>query len=333
MNNINTEKSRKKRTPNYTEASMCEIQKLFEDFINECKFSDRLRAATVNGYIKVFETFIRIMPEITEPAYISVSTITTFFQRLQTRERLVGKEFKVTGIRNSTARGYCNRLNAFFKWLEKNNKIEQNPFVKIEMPKATYEDRRSLNRDDIERIIAAIAIHTSSSLILKRDMLIIHILLLCGIRKGELRAIQVQDIDFDKRMLAIRGKTSKSKFTRYIPINPTLLMYLKDYLRERKKRKYTTPYLLVSHNGDRALSEYGLKHWIQKLVQRSKVKFHLHQFRHTFACNLANMNVGAVKIQKLMGHTDIRMTMTYLRSMTAEDLRGEIDNLSIDNFM
>ena len=309
------------------------LQKLFDDFIEESKFSGRLRPATIHGYIKVFEIFSRVMPEITEPEFISVSMITAFFHRMQTRRRLVGKELKVTGIKNSTARGYCNRLNAFFKWLEKNNKITENPFSKIEMPKATYEDRRALEIKDIQKIMAAISMHNRSLLVLKRDMLMIHILLLCGIRRGELKALQIQDIDFEKRMLAIRGKTSKSKFTRYIPINPTLIMYLKDYLQERKSKNYSTPYLIVSNNGDNELTESGLRHWVKKLVKHSKVKFHLHQFRHTFACNLANMNVGAVKIQKLMGHTDIRMTMSYLRSMTAEDLRGEIDNLSIDNFM
>jgi integrase len=157
----------------------------------------------------------------------------------------------------------------------------------------------------------------------------ISLLVFCGLRKGEFISLQVRDIDMDKGMLTIRGETSKSKRTRYLPMHRTLMMHLQEYIRERNKYSYKTEYLIVSSTGDNRLTVHGLKHWIQRLIHASGVRFHLHRFRHAFACTLANKNVGLIKIQKLMGHTDPKMTAMYLRSITTEDLRADIDKLSV----
>ncbi len=154
-------------------------------------------------------------------------------------------------------------------------------------------------------------------------------LFFCGLRKGEFISLRVTDIDLQKRLLTVRAETSKSKRYRYIPIHPTLLLHLEEYLRERNRYGYKTQDLLVSSVGDRGLSRYGLKHWTRTLSDRSGVKFHLHRLRHTFACNLAKKDVHIVKIQKLMGHSDCKMTLSYLRSVTCEDTRSDIDGLTI----
>jgi site-specific recombinase XerD len=104
---------------------------------------------------------------------------------------------------------------------------------------------------------------------------------------------------------------------------------LQEYVKERNKLGYKTEYLIVSSNEDKGLSPHGLKHWTKKLIKLSGVKFHLHRFRHTFACNLAKQNISILKIRDLMGHKNIKMTETYLRSLTMEDTREDINKLSI----
>ncbi|MBU4480244.1 site-specific integrase [Patescibacteria group bacterium] len=131
----------------------------------------------------------------------------------------------------------------------------------------------------------------------------------------------------------IRGATSKSKKNRLLPLNPVLEMHLKDYLTERNKRKYKTEYLLASNNEDTKFTRHGLKHWVNKFVELSGVKFHLHQFRHTFACGLAANGIDSYKLQKLMGHNDLRMTDKYLRSLGVNDFRDEVNRLCIDNLV
>ena len=133
----------------------------------------------------------------------------------------------------------------------------------------------------------------------------------------------------DKKTITVRAETSKSKRSRVVPIHPTLYLYLQEYIKERNKDNYKTEYLIVSSGGDRGLSTHGLKHWVNRLIALSGVKFHLHRFRHTFACNLAKQNISILKIRDLMGHKSIKMTEVYLRSIITEDLRNDINKLSI----
>lgn len=309
------------------------IDILFDHFIEESKFAGRLSNETIRGYSASFNNFRKVMPEIINPDMLTTNRLTEFFKRLQLRERNIGKGKIVTGVKPSTLKTHFNRLKAFYSWLEKTKHIEVNAFIEYKVAQPTYEDRRSLEKNDIQKIITSIVLHSHNSLLLKRDITMVHILLLCGLRRNELISLHVTDVDLERRLLKVNGKTSKSKRTRFIPINPTLEMYLKDYFEERNKHGFTTEYLLVSSTRDRGFSISGINQWVKKQVKLAGVNFHLHMFRHTFACNLANNNVSIVKIQKLLGHADIRMTMAYVRSLTPEDLRDDIDNLNIDNFL
>jgi integrase/recombinase XerD len=115
-----------------------------------------------------------------------------------------------------------------------------------------------------------------------------------------------------------------------VPINLHLKRNLTDYLGERKKQGYKNQYLFVSSISDHQLTRHGLKHWVEKLCRLSGIKFHIHRFRHTFATNLAMQNVGVVKIQKLMGHNDLKMTQTYLRSVCPEEMHEDVNKLSFE---
>jgi integrase len=269
------------------------------------------------------------MPEITNTESLTTQMLIEFFKRLETRERIVGKDTIKVGVKNSTIKTYWSKLNSFFEWIQRKNLIESNPLKRIKPPELIYIDQRALSNTDIRKLYSAITLHSNSTLAFRRDTVMISLLIFCGLRFGEFISLEVRDIDFEKQLLTIRGETSKSKKARYIPIHPTLFFHLQDYITERNKQKYTTSYLIVSVSSDKELSRDGLKHWVKSLSKKSGIKFHLHRFRHSFACNLAHKDVNAIKIQKLLGHSSLNMTMTYLRSITSEDLKEEINRLSI----
>jgi integrase/recombinase XerD len=305
------------------------IQQFFDEYLQECQYSTRLRYGTIQGYKEVFKRFISLMPEITEVRLLTTEMLTEFFKRLQTRERIVGNGIRKIGVKNSTIVTYWSKMNSFFEWLSRKSLIQNNPLKSLNPPELNYEDQRALDQESVHKLYSAVTLHSKNALVLRRDIAMLSILLFCGLRLGEFISIEVRDIDFEKQLLTVRGVTSKSKRTRYIPIHPTLMFHLRDYISERNKQKYTTHHLIVSANLDKGLSRHGLKHWVNTLSMKSGVKFHLHQFRHSFACNLAKHDVNAVKIQKLLGHSSLNMTMTYLRSMSTEDMQNEINRLSI----
>jgi integrase/recombinase XerD len=304
------------------------LNKLFEQYINNCRYSLRRRPETVNSYEEVYKTFQKLMPKVQRTIDLTESNLNEFFKILQTRERIIGKGKKVSGVKDSTIRTYWSKLNSFFVWLKDRDYLEENPFEKMEKPKADYSDKKALHRKDVERIYTAIALNSKDTLIQTRDTLIISLLFYTGIRKTELISLKVTDIDFQTKMLIIRGETSKSKKTRRIPINEELMRDIKKYREAR--RKYKTEMLLVSSQHNTGITKHGIKHWVRRINSLSGVTFHLHMFRHTFACNMVKNKISTIKLMMLMGHTDMRMTQRYLRSIDADDLRDDINKMSLE---
>jgi len=312
----------------YNHVAENHLVKLFDEYLQECEYSSRLRPATMRGYRAVFSLFLSLMPEIITVEHLMPSLVIEFFKRLQLRKRIAGRDIIKSGVRDSTIRTYWAKLNAFFVWLVANGHVERNPLNGIKKPpEPKYDDSRALKDDEVDKIIAAIVSHADSPLALRRDIATVSLLLYCGLRRGELISLQVKDIDIFKATLTVRGETSKSKKTRTLPLHPTLLMHLKDYMTERTRRNYQTEHLLVSTKHKTGLTRNGLRHWEKRLNRISGVSFHLHRFRHSFATNLARKDVGLVKIQKLLGHNSSGMTERYVRSIVPEDLRDDISKL------
>jgi len=309
------------------------LNELFTVYIEECEQVRRLSRQTVAGYKAVFRHFRNTMPEVTTPQTLSVERMVEFFIRIQKRTRIVGRNTEKVGVMISTVRTYSRKLSAFIEWLVLRGYLEENPVKKTKLPREEETKSPALRKNEIEKILAAISLHSLNTLILRRDIAMISTLLFCGVRLGEFVALQVRDIDLVKKEMIVRGETSKSRKTRVIPLHLLLVHQLREYLAERNKEEYRTESLFVSNNKDSGLTKEGIKHWTQKLAEYSGVKFHLHQFRHAFAVNLANAGVPHLKIQKLMGHADFKMTQNYLRSFTAENMGDDINKLSLENLM
>ena len=308
-----------------------ELKQLFEDYLLECEFSKQLRPDTMRSYKEVFRTFQKIMPEILSTDDLHSRIFHSFFKRLGTRERIIGKNKKVKGVKPSTIKTYFNKLMVFFKWLETNGHIPKDSILNkmSKPPEPRYEDERALTDDEVSGIIASIILHTSNDLFIqKRDLLIFSMLLYTGIRRRELLNVRIQDVDLIKKTIFINGATSKGKRNRYVPMHPQLWIQLKAYLSIRKEDFSTCDALIISSKKDTRLTEHGLKHWVKRYRRLSGVRFHIHQTRHTFACSLARIGADITSIMKTLGHANIVTTQRYLRSITPEESRNYIDQIS-----
>lgn len=309
-----------------------ELQTHFEAFIAHKTYVCNLRPASIKTYNDVWSHFTQQMPEVHRVSDVTPEAITVFFGRLQKRQRMVGRELRRTGIKASTIQTYGRRLKCFFDWLVTREVLERNPINLKDLPKPAYDDDRALNQQQIEKIMIAVIQNSQNTFLKQRDLAIINVLLFCGIRRGELLGLKVTDIDFAKCTLRVAGETSKSKVSRHVPLNRVVLQNLDEYMLARKQRGLQCEYVWVSDTKDAKLTEHGLKHWVKRISRWSGVKFHVHQFRHSFACGLAKQRTNVVMIQKLLGHTDLRMTQTYLRSMGVDDMRDSIDSLRLASF-
>jgi len=309
------------------------IEQLFDEYMKERRYSRKLSDVSLNGYRYAFNLFMKIMPG-TELIDLSDKTMIEFFARLEKRKRTVGRGEIKEGIKKSTVATYRSKLNSFFNWLKIKGKIKENPFTFMEYPDVQYADMRYLKKEEVERIIIAMEmkINWKNLFVKKRNIAIIQVLLCCGLRRGELLGLKISDIDFGRRELTVRSETSKSRAKRTVPLNSSVMALLEDYRNELKRKNYISPYFFVSENGDKKLTDHGFKHLIDDLNKRTGVKFHAHQFRHTFAVNvLLNNGNEIAKLKQLMGHRDIRMTAAYLRCLPTRALRQDVEVINLEN--
>jgi len=306
------------------------IQSHFDKYISYCINTKGLRPKTIRSYQNLFSIFRSVMPEVDTLDDISHGKVDDFFLRLRTRPKRIGNTTVQSALKASTVRTYGTKLYAFFNWLCERDLLTKNPINKRSLPSPDYSDKRALVKSDIEKIFGAVTQCSQNTLLFKRDMAILQVLLFCGLRKNELLSLRVMDVDLGHKQLTVNGETSKSKSSRKLPITDATILHLHDYLSERRKRQIKSEYLWVSRRGER-LTEHGLLHWVKKTRAASGVRFHLHQFRHTYACMLGRGNVSGVKIRKLLGHRSLEMTQSYLRSLGVDDVRDSVQALSLDS--
>jgi site-specific recombinase XerD len=144
-----------------------------------------------------------------------------------------------------------------------------------------------------------------------RDLAIIYLMLFCGLRSCEILALEVADIDLIDNQIRVRGKGGKQ---RVLPISGSvrkILIYYLDY--ERPHASHNRCFVVLKgHSRGEPMTETGLRKLFRYRRKRSFLpRAHPHLFRHTFCTNLITQGVSLPVVQKLMGHTDIELTMSY----------------------
>lgn len=141
----------------------------------------------------------------------------------------------------------------------------------------------------------------------------------CGLRRSEIEALDVRDIDFHSRMLIVRdGKGNKR---REVPMSNIVVDYLKKYLIEEHYPKQAgkpkiEDALFIYDNGKRMLGEYLGKTLKKMMEQTDKYELiqrdiTLHCLRHSIAHHLAENNAGIDFIRRFLGHAEINTTSLY----------------------
>jgi len=152
---------------------------------------------------------------------------------------------------------------------------------------------------------------------------------LSGMRMGEMRAIEVRDVDFDQRRLLVRralsedaSLTPKSGHEREVPLVATLERRLRDAVKSKLPRAR----VVVDDRGDtpdRQIVLHQFKRFLRKngLKERS-----FHSLRHYFVTELLRGGASAEAVRVLAGHSKLEMTQRYAHA-SASDLRAAVDRL------
>lgn len=308
------------------------LSKLHEQFLKHKLHAVGTSPKTIENYRYNFHLLLQYKPDI-KIYELSEETIVNFMEFLNTRLRKVGKAYIVRTYKNSSLASVRGKLNTFFEWLVERGYLLENPYHKIKYPDVSYTDIRAFSPRELEKIIFAVStkINWPNLLIKKRNIAIVMMLVLTGVRKEELIGLQLNDVDLDRALVKIRAETSKSKRSRLIPISNQLSPYLEDYLLYRKD--FSTRLFWVSGFRKVPFTIHGIKHFTRLISKETKINCHLHRFRHTFAVNYYKQTKDLFGLQQIMGHRSLKMTLSYLRSMPDEHLVEQMKKMIIKEIL
>jgi site-specific recombinase XerD len=95
-----------------------------------------------------------------------------------------------------------------------------------------------------------------------------------------------------------------------------------EFLREKGSG---SEYVFLSMRNNEPLT--GNRHWFEDAVKKAGVKnFTWHCLRHTFGSRLASRGIDLRKIQELMGHKTLAVTVRYTH-LSQPDLRAAVEQL------
>jgi len=196
-------------------------------------------------------------------------------------------------------------LRSFYLYLLKIGEIQVSPLETIPSLKFYAEKQIPISEEEMENLGEILESESGNSL----EKLIIETLYQTGMRKSELCNILLEQVDFSKSEIFVKGKGNKQ---RVVPISENLLKQMREYMVIRKPNEDSGIYFFVRENGKK-LSEkfvYSVVNRYLSLITLKKKKSP-HILRHSFATHVLNNGAEISKVKKILGHSSLASTQVY----------------------
>jgi site-specific recombinase XerD len=146
-----------------------------------------------------------------------------------------------------------------------------------------------------------------------RDLALVALMLLDGLRSQETLNLQLEDLQLAEAQIRVLGKGNKQ---RLLPLPAECIQALQNYL-WLERPLTNSPALFVSLKGPHRglpMTLAGLRslfrhHRLSTNVRRANP----HRFRHCFGSDMVRNGISLPALQHLMGHSQIRTTMLYVQ--------------------
>ena len=226
-----------------------------------------------------------------------------------------------TGLDAASTGRKLSALRGFYRFLEREDRVTQNPFSGLRSPRRARDLPRILSIDEVSRLIEAPLDkikHASrppgpiEEYAAVRDSAILEVLYSSGARVSEAVQLSVRDVDLVAGCIKLRGKGKKERLA---PLGSPAVKML---------RRCTGLADLLWQAGDAARPvfrnlkggrissrsvERMLKQWLAAAGLDSG--FSPHSLRHSFATHLLDAGADLRSVQELLGHASLSTTQIY----------------------
>ncbi len=192
-------------------------------------------------------------------------------------------------------------LRAAFNTAAKWKYLEENPFKGVRFFQLPDKEPPYLSREEFQKLLKLISENWLRDVVITAAM--------TGMRRGEIINLRWEDVNLKTRTIVVQSSTRyRTKYgkRRLIPINDVVFQILQKR-QEKVKSEYVFTLRGRQISGD--WFSHRLKEYMNKL--NSPKKLNVHSLRHTFASWLVQSGVSIYEVQKLLGHSDIKVTQVY----------------------
>jgi len=201
-------------------------------------------------------------------------------------------------------------FRGFFKYLIRNQYIQNNPVESFQTTKTKRRLPTVLSIEEVDRILSLPDLTSKYGL---RDKALLEICYSSGLRVSEVINLKINDVYFDEEILRILGKGDK---LRLVPIGSVAQKWLKEYLlnsRPSLEKKMKSANIVLLNSRGTKLSRMGVWKIFNKYAKAANIEkeIHPHTFRHSFATHLVEGGADLRAVQEMLGHSDISTTQIY----------------------
>lgn len=289
------------------------LRRALADFLNDLIERKARSVRTVDAYRRDLSPWI----EFLEQQYLMLPTNPRndpLLLRIYLRER--GE----AGVSNRSLARFLSALSSFQRFLSQRRDSKSYLF-KIPRIKFGSKLPEFVPQADAARLFEhGNARSDKQSYFYWRDYLMIALLYVTGVRREELAAIKLADIDLRQGLIRVIGKGNKE---RVVPVGEATMADLKAYLGRRKEfvesRGVSVTSLFLNRQGGR-LSVRSVDRLVKKFGRGEGLDFTPHALRHSFATHLLENGADLVLIKEILGHASLSTTQKYTH-VTAETLK------------
>ena len=202
------------------------------------------------------------------------------------------------GLSLRSISGQRSVFKSFFGWLFNEGFIPKDPTVQVAKVKYEKKIEKPFSTVDLEKLRNACGTI--------RDRAILEFLRATGCRIDEVVKLNVEGLDFVGKTVKVHGKGNKWRIAYF---DDVAALHLKRYLEARGDLGGA----LFQGRGSKRLTDEGVRVMLKKLEAKSGVtNVHPHRFRRTAATTLIRRGMSVQDVAKLLGHSNINTTMTYI---------------------
>jgi integrase/recombinase XerC len=215
-------------------------------------------------------------------------------------------------VKKVTVNRKVSSLRSFYKYILRAGRINNNPAEMIQTLKTEKYMPAFLSVDEMFEVLKTQNDHSVLSL---RNRAILEVFYSSGLRLSELAGLDLIDLDFNQKLIKVRGKGRKE---RIVPIGGPALKAVKEYLekigeisKDADADVFKKP-LFLNARGKR-ITTRSIARIVNEITGKSGIgrKISPHALRHSFATHLLNAGADLRSIQKLLGHESLSTTQKY----------------------